>query len=102
MEEQQQPVIVMFRKFRDTGEIIAVFPELPGDIHGMMTESYMHDGGHEQASPNVVYWTSKATPQEYAELKRELESEPYNYSLDVRERTPKDAADKRRKAVRNG
>jgi len=96
-------MVVMFRRFRDGArEIIAIFPEIPADTDGLMVTSFMHPGGHGQASPDVVYWTVRAKPEEYRSLMLELESEPYNYVLDIRERTPKDAADKRRKAVRNG
>lgn len=99
MSQDPEKTIVLFRRFRSKPyDIIALFPELPGDtIHPTM-QSFMHLGQHGPASPHVIDWTRKAKPQEYADLLRELTSEPYDYVLDIRDRTPKDAADKRRKA----
>ncbi len=68
---------VIFRKWRDTGEIIALFPELIVTESGMC-ESYMHIGQHSEANYNhlVAGWyglTVPATPEEYATLLAELE-----------------------------
>jgi hypothetical protein len=44
--------------------------------------------------------TRPATPEEYADLKRELERPPYEYRLHVIKRTPKDSADIRAAEIR--
>lgn len=72
---------VIFRKWRDTGEIIALFPEQDGG--GGLCDSYMHIGQHGGANyPYLVAgWygpTVPATPEEYADLLAELESIGYD------------------------
>jgi hypothetical protein len=102
--EQARPVTrVMFRKFRDSGDIIAVFPDLPGDSNPATCASYMHTGQHGSADLlEVVYnLTYPARPEEFAALRRELESPPYEYRFEVVRRTPPDSADLRRKALRH-
>ena len=74
---------VVFRKFPD-GEIIALFPELHNYMESWLIESYIHIGQHGAASYHVVSETKLATPNEYADLKDELESIGYN--LDVRKK----------------
>jgi hypothetical protein len=85
----EDPTLVVFRKWRDHyGGIIALFPE---DVDGGFCSSYEHVGQHGDASySGVIRQTTPATPEEYADLKRELESAPYNYDLRVVKRyTPK-------------
>ena len=50
MQQDQHKTKVIFRKLKD-GDIIALFPELPGDMNPYHTcESYMHVGQHGAAS----------------------------------------------------
>lgn len=64
---------VIFRKFRNGGDIIAVFPRIAANVNGYLCESYMHVGQHGAASPDIVQGlTVLATPKEYAALEREL------------------------------
>lgn len=42
MNEQR----VVFRKWRDTGSVIALFPEIPTDLQGWYCEAYEHVGQH--------------------------------------------------------
>jgi len=42
---------VSFRRFKDTGDIIALFPEIPHDIQGNFCVSYMRVGQHSAADP---------------------------------------------------
>lgn len=78
---------VIFRKFRDNGEIIALFPEEPGTLDIDTCSSYMHNGQHASASVRLMDITDPATPEEYADLKRELENYgPEPYDLEVRTR----------------
>ena len=69
---------VIFRTWRNTGEVIAIFPEIPHDRAGDFAESYMHTGQHGAASPTLPRVTRPATETEAAPLKRELEAIGYN------------------------
>lgn len=74
---------VIFRT--DGEEVIAIFPCEPGDRYGYKMLCYAKMGQHSTCS---VEWARSrkhrsATPDEYAELRRELESAPYNYRLKV-------------------
>ena len=37
---------VIFRRWRDSGEVIALFPEIPADIFGDYVEAFEHVGQH--------------------------------------------------------
>jgi hypothetical protein len=80
----KQPVTrVVFRKWnRKNGTVIALFPDI-GHAPGLVS-SYEHVGQHGGADySGVINHTKPATPDEYADLKKELESAPYNYNLRV-------------------
>lgn len=79
---QKETVIVIFRKM-DDGDIIALFPEVIADMSLSHCQSYMHIGQHGAADVGLFYDTEKATPKEYAKLKKELE-EVVGYDLKVR------------------
>lgn len=67
------PIRVVFRRWRDGGGVIALFPELPADIHGIYCDSYMHVGQHGGADYHgVVHHTDPASPEESATLTAEL------------------------------
>ena len=75
--------IVVFRKFKE-GDILALFPAERGD-NNWAVSSYMHVGQHGAADyTGCIRLTKPATPEEYAPLKRELES--IGYVLDVKKR----------------
>lgn len=81
------PVPVLFRadkrgQFKDS--VTAVFPTLPGSP-GMLT-CYAHIGQHGSCSKDWLRDTRAAKPDEFAALKRELESAPFHYRLRVVER----------------
>jgi hypothetical protein len=77
---------VIFRKWRDTGNVVAIFPAIPGDVQGRYCQMYEHVGQHGDGDYLLVVGrTVLATPAEYADLKRELEAEPYKYQLLVYE-----------------
>ena len=62
---------VVFRKYGD-GEIIAIFPSLPGGRFGEC-QSYLHFGQHGSADyGHVVRTTRPARPGDYADLQAEL------------------------------
>lgn len=68
----------IYRKFKD-GEVIALFPQIAGNVAGWLCQSYMHVGQHGAADPHIVYGETKlATPDEYAVLHAELEQIGYN------------------------
>lgn len=72
---------VIFRKWAN-GDIIALFPQLPHDLRGDYCVSYEHVGQHGAAlASHVIANTTPATPDEYADLMRELET--IGYSLRV-------------------
>jgi hypothetical protein len=93
VSQDTETTVVVFRKWTrqcDQGpgdDVIALFPEIPGSPG--MCESFEHFGQHGSAGyDGVLSITRAATPDEYADLKRELEAEPYGYRLDVRLRRP--------------
>lgn len=78
MDEYKTKVI--FRKF-DDNQVIALFPEEPGDSRPYSFMSYMHIGQHGSASHEIVQGTKLATQEEYRDLKQELESIGYDLSV---------------------
>ena len=82
--------VVIFRKWnseRNGHDVIALFPN--EDAGRGMCQSYMHIEGYGAANSNAVMaGTVPAKPEEYADIKRELESPPHNYKLVVRKRRP--------------
>lgn len=63
---------VIFRKFKENNEIIALFPNEIANEYGECW-SYMHIGQHSPAIYNAVVGCTKlATEDEYAELLEEL------------------------------
>jgi hypothetical protein len=75
---------VIFRVFKKENDVLALFPEIPGTNDPHTCSSYQHIGQHGAADPNgCIQSTRPARPDEYADLKRELESAPYDYDLQV-------------------
>jgi hypothetical protein len=85
------PVRVIFRKWykqQDGTGVIALFPDEAWNRSGMCS-SYEHIGQHGGADlAGVIARTRPASPADYAALKRELESPPYDYELTVIRRSP--------------
>jgi hypothetical protein len=83
--EPEPETHVLFRVFKR--EVTAVFPCDPATLTGDTMTCYAHIGQHGSCS---FGWYSErtraATPAEYADLKRELESAPYGYRLKVYKR----------------
>lgn len=93
---------VIFRKWpkSEGGDVFALFPCDPA-TNAYDCDCYEHLGGHGAANLDIIYRSKLAKPEEYAALKRELESEPYRYHLDVRQRIPSSAREiRQRKAAR--
>ncbi len=65
--------LVVFRKWKDSGEVIALFPELPSDLYGCYCDSYEHFGQHAAADYcGVICHTTLAVRSEYRRLANEL------------------------------
>lgn len=98
--------IVLFRTDKSgpfKGDVTAVFPCEPFTSEWDMT-CYAHVGQHSACTMGWYYHTTRpATPEEYADLKAELESygpPDAHYVLDVRKRMPSDAIEQRRAIMR--
>ena len=89
--------IVVFRMEGDS--CLAVFPHVPADHQGHEMECFSHMGQHARCGAGYLATTRQAKPDEYAALKRELESTPYHYDLDVRQRIPAGSYEARRAAL---
>ena len=73
-----QADIVVFRRWRDTGSVIALFPELPADLGGDHCDAYEHVGQHGGANYHgVVQHTKPCSPDESADLAAELRTIGY-------------------------
>lgn len=83
MSKEQIRVKVIFRMFR--GEVIALFPEVPGTRDSRTCNSYMHAGQHSSADYDGVIESSRAAEKkEYAELAAELRG--IGYVLEIKTR----------------
>jgi hypothetical protein len=72
---------VIFRKWNDTGDVIALFPREIADSQGHCM-SYMHVGQHGAADYNHVVMVSKpANPAEHRALRQELENIGYRFNV---------------------
>jgi hypothetical protein len=72
MQEQKTDVVV-FRRWRRGGSIIALFPELPADIYGQYCDAYEHIGQHGGADfHGVIQQSVPARAEESADLAEEL------------------------------
>jgi hypothetical protein len=75
---------VIFRKWKSNGDVIALFPEIAATCSdAWLCSSFEHVGQHGAADPSIISQTKPATPQEYADLKAELEAYPYEYVFEV-------------------
>jgi excisionase family DNA binding protein len=98
---EDEPITkVVFRKWHgEGGGILALFPEIPADIHGHHCQSYQHVGQHGGADYSLcIGKTTAATPGEYADLKEELES--IGYRLEVVNRITPAMIEARRQAAK--
>lgn len=83
-EQDDEETPVIFRKYgpRHGGAVIALFPANLGTYDPYTCSSYVHIGQHGSADPSgVIQSTRQATPEEFADLKAELEGAPYGYRL---------------------
>ncbi len=65
---------VVFRVWKRGGGVLALFPNLPADVRGILCSSYSHVGQHGAADYyRCVQSTRPAIPDEYGPLVAELE-----------------------------
>lgn len=82
MQEDKHKTIVIFRRFRKGGNVIALFPELPGtDAWYKDCLSYQTIGQHGDASVDIDLYTTLANADNYKALKKELENIGYNLKV---------------------
>lgn len=84
-DTEETPVVFRIGRRKD-GEVTAVFPCEPAAIDGRTMTCYAHVGQHGGCSHQFVRSSRRAKPEEYADLKAELESAPYGYRLKVYKR----------------
>mgnify|MGYP000859000799 CR=1 FL=1 len=80
----EERTVVIFRKFKSDGEVIALFPELQADQQKGHCLSYMRVRQHGAAAWDLTPYTTAANPEEYASLKAELEG--IGYILKIQKR----------------
>lgn len=81
---KKQTIPVIFR-VGEGGDVIAIFPTIPADIHGEYCQSYEHIGQHGACSPGVISRTRRVKRGEHLDLIRELRVIGYD-NLIMRER----------------
>ena len=62
-------------------DVFAYFPEENHDSSGQFKVGYAHVGQHTAVSPDYADESREATPEEYSDLKRELEGQGYNLEV---------------------
>lgn len=78
---------VIFRKYQDNGDIIAIFPEEIGTNSPYHCNSYMTIGQHSACDPvGTIEITKSAKESEYKDLARELTNLGYNLQIITRYR----------------
>lgn len=101
--------VVVFRAYKDSEfwvagskspVIIALFPYMPRTNSPNTCLCYEQHGQHLNCDPlSIISRTKLATPEQYAALKHELESPPFEYNFVVKKRIPADAYLQRRAAL---
>ena len=80
--KDRQKTDVIFRKWKDDGQIIAIFPHEEWNLEGTECASYMHIGQHSGCEYKfVLMQTVPATSEEYKELYDELTGRGYNLQV---------------------
>lgn len=97
MPDETTPVV--FRRWRDGGEIIALFPAIPTDSYGQFCEAYEHVGQHGGADYHgVIQATKPVSEKDATSLVAELRR--IGYSLTVIKRASPTLHERRRNAAR--
>ena len=98
-EKEADRTPVIFRKWKGSEDVFALFPTIPADVNGQLVLSYEHIGQHGAASLLIISETTPASEAEYADLKDELEK--IGYDLVVYRRHQRWMDDERCKEVRD-
>lgn len=78
----KQTTDVIFRVYKDTGDCVAIFPYDIATLCGQVT-TYEHVGQHGSCDySTILKITRLAKPEQYADLKKELETH-FDYRLKV-------------------
>ena len=80
MKQDTHKTVVRFY-VEPNGEILAYFPKLNHDTNGKFKVCYSHVGQHSACYLNYYRSCKKATPEQYSNLKTELESIGYNLTV---------------------
>lgn len=101
-DDFETPVLFrMERAPKKYGAVVtAVFPCEPHDINGHTMSCYVHVRQHGACDLGWYQRTRPATPEEYADLKAELEGAPYGYRLKVYQKMTRQHRDAFRAEVR--
>ena len=81
-EEVNNDMFDVIFYLEDNGEVLAYFPNENHDSSGRLKVCYAHTGQHSACHPDYVKGKQLATPEQYNELKNELENY-YDYNLNV-------------------
>ena len=79
---------------------VALFPRDAGTNDPYTCSCYAHLGQHASASPEYMRRSVPATPEQYADLKRELEAHPYHYKFVIGHRFTRSDYEERERQVR--
>jgi hypothetical protein len=91
---------VVFRRWRDSDNVIALFPVLPADLNGWHCVGYAHVGQHSTADYRaVIRQTVPASRKEYASLTAELKR--IGYRIKPIRRTSARHRERRHKTARS-
>ena len=100
MEKDKFKTKVIFRFWKVSDDIIAIFPEMVATNDVSTCESYQHTGQHGACNPHYIINSSRlAKPEEYVDLKAELENH-YGYDLIVIKKNRYEFIEKRRKQLK--
>lgn len=97
MNTDTETTKVIFRKWHN-GDIIALFPEIPGTNDPFTCLSYEHIGQHGAAQVSIIGITTAANEREYKDLFNELQN-CCGYRLQVCQRFARNAFDIRHAAL---
>lgn len=91
------PTKVIFRRFKksESGDIVALFPEIPHDSSGLLCLSYAHVGQHGGASPAIFFETKPADARDKDVIDMVRELAAIGYSLDIRRKITRQMTDTR-------
>lgn len=87
-DTEETPVLFRIHRAPKThgDEVTAVFPCEPADYQGYNMTCFASVGQHGSCGYEWYHRTRPAKPEEYADLKAELEAAPYGYRLKVYQR----------------